>query len=157
MEEDKNMFPWTTKLDWLNILSMLNLESISQIPEFKKDRAIKKLSKFYGIEAMMEFEPSYLDKLVTNELKDLMKKELLQNARQQERLEKKLRNNIVPMKRGGIIRIDPNELKDLKDLEGDPEKMLKYFYKKFLGKDDDDKDDDNDNDKYREDTKGYYI
>ena len=155
MAENNKIFPWTTKLDWLNILSMLNLESISQIPEFKKDRAIKRLNKFYGIEVLMEFEPSYLDKLVVNEFKDLMKKELLQNAREQERMKKKLRNNIVPMKRGGIIRIDPREFKDLKDLDGDPEKMLKYFYKKFLGKDDDDKDDDSD--KYREDTKGYYI
>jgi len=59
------------------------------------------------------------------------------------------------MKRGGIIRIDPREFKDLKDLDGDPEKMLKYFYKKFLGKEDDDKDDDKD--KYREDDTGYYI
>lgn len=155
MEEDNKIFPWTTKLDWLNILSMLNLESIGQILEFKKDRAIKRLTKFYGIEALMEFEPSYLDKLVVNEFKDLMKKELLQNAREQERMKKKLRNNIVPMKRGGIIRIDPREFKDLKDLDGDPEKMLKYFYKKFLGKDDDDKDDDKD--KYREDNTGYYI
>lgn len=155
MEEDNKIFPWTTKLDWLNILSMLNLESISQIPEFKKDRAIKRLNKFYGIEVLMEFEPSYLDKLVVNEFKDLMKKELLQNAREQERMKKKFRNNIVPMKRGGIIRIDPREFKDLKDLDGDPEKMLKYFYKKFLGKDDDDKDDDKD--KYREDNTGYYI
>ncbi len=155
MAEDNKIFPWTTKLDWLNILSMLNLESISQIPEFKKDRAIKRLNKFYGIEVLMEFEPSYLDKLVVNEFKDLMKKELLQNAREQERMKKKLRNNIVPMKRGGIIRIDPREFKDLKDLDGDPEKMLKYFYKKFLGKDDDDKDDDKD--KYREDNTGYYI
>ncbi|MCK4370932.1 MAG: hypothetical protein KAW03_07675 [Candidatus Lokiarchaeota archaeon] len=155
MVEDNKIFPWTTKLDWLNILSMLNLESISQIPEFKKDRAIKRLNKFYGIEVLMEFEPSYLDKLVVNEFKDLMKKELLQNAREQERMKKKLHNNIVPMKRGGIIRIDPREFKDLKDLDGDPEKMLKYFYKKFLGKDDDDKDDDKD--KYREDNTGYYI
>ena len=155
MAENNKIFPWTTKLDWLNILSMLNLESISQIPEFKKDRAIKRLNKFYGIEVLMEFEPSYLDKLVVNEFKDLMKKELLQNAREQERMKKKLRNNIVPMKRGGIIRIDPREFKDLKDLDGDPEKMLKYFYKKFLGKDDDDKDDDKD--KYREDNTGYYI
>ena len=155
MVEDNKIFPWTTKLDWLNILSMLNLESISQIPEFKKDRAIKRLNKFYGIEVLMEFEPSYLDKLVVNEFKDLMKKELLQNAREQERMKKKLRDNIVPMKRGGIIRIDPREFKDLKDLDGDPEKMLKYFYKKFLGKDDDDKEDDKD--KYREDNTGYYI
>jgi len=152
MEEHNKQFCWTTKLDWLNILSMLNLESISQIPEFKRDKAIRRITKFYGTEALMEFEPSYLDKLVVNELQELMKKELLLNARKQERIEKDLRNKIIPMKRGGIIRLDPS---DLEDFKGDPEKMLKYFYKKFLGKDDDDNDDDNDN--YKEDNTGYYI
>ncbi len=152
MEEDNKQFCWTTKLDWLNILSMLNLESISQIPEFKKDKAIRRITKFYGTEALMEFEPSYLDKLVVNELQELMKKELLLNARKQERIEKDLRNKIIPMKRGGIIRLDPS---DLKDFKGDPKEMLKYFYKKFLGKDDDDNDDDKDN--YKEDNTGYYI
>jgi len=33
--------------------------------------------------------------------------------------------------------------------------MLKYFYKKFLGDDDEDKDDDRD--KHKEDNTGYYI
>ncbi len=155
MEDDNNNFAWTAKLDWLNILSMLKLESISQIPETKKDRAIKRVSKFYGAEALLEFEPDYLDKLIVNEFKDLMKKELLLNARKQERIEKEFRNKIIPMKRGGIIRIDPRDLKDLKDFENDPEKLMKYFYKKLLGKDDDDKDDDND--KYKEDKNGYYI
>ncbi len=155
MEEDDKQYCWTTKLDWLNILSLLNLESISQIPEFKKDRAIKRISKFYSTEELLEFDPSYLDKLVVNELKDLMKKELLQNEREQERMEKTFRNKIIPLKKGGIIRIDPRDLKDLKDFEGDPEKMMKYFYKKLLGNDDDDKDDDKD--KYKEDNTGYYI
>ena len=155
MEENDKQFCWTTKLDWLNILSMLHLESISQIPEFKKDKAIKRITKFYGTEDLIEFEPSYLDKLVGNELQELMKKELLQNARQRERMEKELRNKVIPMKKGGIIRIDPRDFKDLKDIEGDPDKMLKYFYKKFMGGDDDDKDDDKD--KLKEDNTGYYI
>lgn len=155
MEEDNKQFSWTTKLDWLNILSKLNLGSISQIPEFKRDKALRRITKFYGTEALMEFEPNYLDKLVVNELKELMKKELLLNVRRQERIEKDIRNKIIPMKRGGIIRLDPN---DLKDFKGDPEEiqdMLKYFYKKFLGKDDDDNDDERDN--YKEDNTGYYI
>ncbi|UCD01421.1 MAG: hypothetical protein JSV23_11185 [Promethearchaeota archaeon] len=152
MEEDNKQFCWTTKLDWLNILSMLNLESISQIPEDKKDKAVRRITKFYGTEALLDFEPSYLDKLVVNELKELMKKKLRSKAEEQIRSEKQLRDNIIPLKRGGIIRIDPQ---DLKDFNGDPEEMLKYFYKKFLGKDDDDKDDDTD--KYKEDNTGYYI
>ena len=152
MEEENKDYSWSTKLDWLNILSFLNLESISQVPEYKKDKAIKRITKFYGPEALMEFEPSYLDKLVTNELKELMKKELLLNARRQEKIEKDLRDKIIPLKRGGIIKIDP---RDLKDFKGDPEDVLKYFYKKFLGEDDDDKDDEKDN--YKEDNTGYYI
>jgi hypothetical protein len=152
MEENNKEYSWSTKLDWLNILSKLNLESISQIPEFKKEKAIKRITKFYGSEVLIEFEPNYLDKLVVNELKELMKKELILNARRQEKIEKDLRNKIIPLKKGGIIKIDP---RDLKDFKGDPEDMLKYFYKKFLGKDDDDKDDDKDN--YKEDNTGYYI
>ena len=60
---------------------------------------------------------------------------------------------MIPFKQGGIIKIDP---RDLKDFKGDPEDMLKYLYKKFLGDNkDDDKDDDND--KYNEDKNHYYI
>ncbi|MFX1347280.1 MAG: hypothetical protein ACFE92_01265 [Promethearchaeota archaeon] len=152
MEEDNQHFSWTIKLDWLNILAMLNLESISQIPEFKKDKAIRRITKFYGNKALMEFEPSYLDKLVVNELKELMKKELLQYAKREEKIQKEFRDKIIPMKRGGIIRIDPQ---DLKDFKGDPQDILKYFYKKFMGEDDDDTDDDADD--YKEDKTGYYI
>ncbi len=152
MEEDNKEYGWTIKLDWLNILSLLNLDSISQIPEYKRDKAIKRITKFYSPVALMDFEPSYLDNLVANELKELMKKELLLNARRQEKIEKDLRDKVMPFKRGGIIRIDP---RDLKDFKGDPEDMLKYFYKKLLGEDDDDNDDDKDN--YKEDNTGYYI
>ncbi len=152
MEDDNKLLSWAVKLDWLNILSKLNLESISQIPKFKKEKALKRITKFYGPEALLDFEPNYLDNLVINELKDLMKKELLLNERKQQKMEKELREKVVPLKRGSIIKIDP---RDLKDFKGDPEDMLKYFYKKFLGKDDDDSDDDNDN--YKEDNTHYYI
>ncbi len=152
MEEDNKQLSWTVKLDWLNIISKLNLESINQIPKFKKEKALKRITKFYSLEALLEFEPDYLDKLVINELKELMKKELLLNERNQERMEKELRDKVIPLKRGSIIKIDP---RDLKDFKGDPEDMLKYFYKKFLGKDDDDNEDDNDN--YNEDNTHYYI
>jgi len=151
MEEDDKLLSWAVKLDWLNILSKLNLESISQIPKFKKQKALKRITKFYGPEALLEFEPDYLDKLVVNELQELMKKELLLNQRKQERMEKELRDKVIPLKRGSIIKIDP---RDLKDFKGDPEDMLKYFYKKFLGKDDDDNDD---NDNFNEDNTHYYI
>lgn len=151
MEEDDKLLSWAVKLDWLNILSKLNLESISQIPKFKKQKALKRITRFYGPEALLEFEPGYLDKLVINELQELMKKELLLNERKQERMEKELRDKVIPLKRGSIIKIDP---RDLKDFKGDPEDMLKYFYKKFLGKDEDD---DDDNDNYNEDNTHYYI
>ena len=151
MEEDEKELRWTFKLDWLNILSMLNLESISQIPESKKEKALKRISKFYSHEDLLDFEPSYLDKLVVNELRELMKRELLLNEKEQKRIEKNLRNKIIPMKSGGIIKIDPNDLP--KDFKDNPEELIKYF-KKFLGQDEDD---DDDTDNYKEDNTGYYI
>ncbi len=150
MTNNEEKLSWTVKLDWLNILSMLRLVSISKIPEFKREKAVRRVSKTYDIQTLMECEPETLDKFVVNELRDLMKKELLQNVKNQERIEQQMRNRFIPMKKGGIIRLDP---RDLKDFKGDPEEMLKFFYKKFLGEggDDDDKDDD------REDNTGYYI
>ncbi|MFX1488303.1 MAG: hypothetical protein ACFFBI_04090 [Promethearchaeota archaeon] len=152
MAENDKESRWTIKLDWLNILSMLNLDNINQITESKKTRAIKKLTSIYGFEKLMTFEPDYLEKLMVKELKEVMKKELALNARRKEKLEREMRNKVIPFKRGGIIKLDPQ---DLKDFKGDPEEMLKYFYKKFLGDNDDDNDDDKD--KYKEDNTGYYI
>ena len=152
MEEDNKQFCWATKLDWLNIISMLKLESISQIPSYKKDKAIRRITKFYGTEALLDFEPQYLDKLMVNELKELMKKELILNERRQERREKELRNKIIPFNKGGIIKIDPRDLP--KDFNGDPNEIMKYL-KKFFSDDDEDKDDDKD--PYKEDNTGYYI
>ena len=151
MAEDKKDFRWTVKLDWFNIVLMLKLDSINQIPELKKGKAIRKLTKTCGQEKLMTFEPEHLDNLIVNELKDLMKKELLLNEKKQKEMERNLRNKVIPFKKGGIIKIDP---RDLKDFKGDPEDMLKYLYKKFLG---DNKDDDKDDDKDNEDRNHYYI
>jgi len=137
MTEDEKTLLWTIKLDWLNIVSMLNLNDITQITEIKKLKALKRVNTKYGSEKLMDFEPEYLESLVAEELKELMKKKLSANAKIQAEREKEIRSKL----RGGIIKLDPSELKD--------------FYKKFLGKDDDDKDDEKD--KYNEDNTSYYI
>lgn len=152
MAENDNDFSWTVKLDWLNILNLLKLDKIKHISEFKKERAIKRVTKTYGTKALLEIEPERLDTLVANELKELMKKELTFYAKKQEQLEKEIRSKIIPFKKGGIIRIDP---RDLKDFNGDPKELMKYFLKKFSG--DDDEDNDDERDKYKEDNTGYYI
>ncbi len=151
MAEDEKDFRWTVKLDWFNIVLLLKLDNINQIPEPKKGKAIRKLTKINGQEKLMTFEPEHLDNLIVNELKVLMKKELLLNEKKQKEMERNLRNKVIPFKKGGIIKIDP---RDLKDFKGDPEDMLKYLYKKFLG---DNKDDDKDDDKDNEDRNHYYI
>jgi len=154
MSDNGQELSWTVKLDWLNIVLMLKLQSITEIPEFKREKAIKHVSKMYGIQTLTECEPETLDKFVVNELRDIMKKELIQNAKKQARVEKEIRNKFIPMKKGGIIRLDP---RDLKDFKGDPEEMLKYFYKKFLGKGGDDDDNDEGKDKNKDDNTSYYI
>jgi len=145
---------WSYQLDWLNIIKLLGLKSIIQIPEFKKDKAIKKVTKIYGTELLLTFKPTELDELVANELRDLMKRELLINSRKQEKLEKEARSKMMPFKKGGIIGINMNDLKDL-DPNADPEEIFKFLSKKFLG--DDDEDDEDRNDRYDEDKSGYYI
>ena len=152
MTEEESNFLWRVKLDWLKILQKLNLDNINQIAEFKKIKALKKINAKYGSENLMDFEPEYLENLVADELKEIMKKELSINAKKQAERERAIRSKVIPFKKGGIIKLDP---RDLKDFNGDEKEMLKFFYKKFLGRDDDDKDDDKD--KYKEDNTGYYI
>jgi hypothetical protein len=153
MTEYENELRWTIKLDWFNIVIMLKLENINQISEIKKGKALRRITRLYGLEKLMASEPAHLEALVVNELKELMKKELRDLEKEQRDMEKEIRNKVIPFKQGGIIKIDP---RDLKDFKGDPEDMLKYLYKKFLGDNkDDDKDDDKD--KYSEDKTGYYI
>jgi len=72
---------WALQLDWLNIVSILRLDSIEQIPETKRERAIKRISKLYGAESLLSFQPSELDELVANYLRELMRKELIMHAR----------------------------------------------------------------------------
>ncbi|TFG01972.1 MAG: hypothetical protein EU542_05950 [Promethearchaeota archaeon] len=146
---------WSYQLDWLNIISILGLDSINQIPEYKKDKAIKKLSKTYGDEVLLTLKPDELDELVANELSDLMKKELALHERQQEKMQRELKNRLGSLKKGGMIPINLNDFKDL-DPDVDLEELIKYFSKKFMGEDDD-KDKDDDYDPYDEDKSGYYI
>jgi len=147
---------WSVKLDWLSILQILKLESINQIPEFKREKAIKKVTKTYDIDTLMEMDPIELDKLVVHELRDLMRKELNNiRARKKERLEQQ--SKFVPFKNGGVFRINPRDFKDL-DIDpenADPEKILKQVAKKLMKDDDDDSDDDKK--KYKEDNTGFYI
>lgn len=152
---EKNSF-WSVKLDWLNILQLLKLESINQIPEFKREKAIKKVTKTYDIDTLMEMDPIDLDKLVVHELRELMRKELNNiRARKKERLEQQ--SKFVPFKNGGVFKINPRDFKDL-DIDpenADPEEILKQIAKKLMKDDDDDSDDDKK--KYKEDNTGYYI
>jgi hypothetical protein len=145
---------WFYQLDWLNILNILGLDSISQIPEFKKNKAIKNLSKQFGDELLLTFKPTELDELVANELRNVMRKELTIHTRQQERKERELKNRLGSLQKGGVIPINLNDLKDI-DPDADLEDLIKYFSKKFMNDDNDDNDDDSDT--YDEDKSGYYI
>ena len=142
---------WAYQLDWLNIISILRLDSIEQIPETKRDRVIKRISKLYGAESLLSFKPSELDELVANDLRELMKKELIMHARRKEKIAKQMRAKMSPFKNPGVIGIDMNEIKDM-----NPDELMKFFSNKFMGKKNDD-DQDDDNDKYSEDRHSYYI
>ena len=142
---------WVLMLDWSNIVSILQLDTVDQIPEIKKERVIKKISKLYGEESLLSFNPSELDELVANELRELMRKELIMHARQKEKLEKQMKARMSPFKNQGVMRIDMNEIKDM-----NPDELMKFFSEQLMGKKDDD-DQDDDNDKYSEDKNSYYI
>jgi len=142
---------WAYQLDWLNIVSILRLDSIEQIPETKRERVIKRISKLYGAESLLSFKPSELDELVANDLRELMRKELIMHARRKEKIAKQMRAKMSPFKNPGVIGIDMNEIKDM-----NPDELMKFFSNKLMGKKDDD-DQDDDNDKYSEDRHSYYI
>jgi len=142
---------WAYQLDWLNILSILRLDSIEQIPETKRERVVKRISKLYGAESLLSFKPSELDELVANDLRELMRKELIMHARRKEKIAKQMKAKMSPFKNPGVIGIDMNEIKDM-----NPDELMKFFSNKLMGKKkDDDQDDDNDN--YSEDKNSYYI
>ena len=142
---------WALQLDWLNIVSILGLDTIDQILESKKERAIRKITKDYGSELLLSFNPSELDELVANELRDLMKKEIASHARRKERQERQMRAKMAPFRNPGVMRIDMNEIKDM-----NPEELMKFFSNRLMGKKDDDEDDEED-DTYSEDKDSYYI
>ena len=142
---------WAYQLDWLNIVSILRLDIIDQIPEVKRERVIKRITKLYGSESLLSFKPSELDELVANDLRELMKKELVMHARQKQKIEKQMKAKMSPLKNPGVIGIDMNEIKDM-----NPDELMKFFSNKLMGKKDDD-DQDDDNDKYNEDKNSYYI
>ncbi len=141
---------WAYQLDWLNIVTILGLDSIDQISEDKRIRVTKKLSKLYGSEPLLSFKPQELDELVASELKNLMEKELRDIRRQKDKMEKQIKSRIPSFKRPGVIPIDMNDLKNLPD---EVKKMLSKMFMQNEG--DDDKDDDGDN--YSEDNNSYYI
>ncbi len=146
---------WTIKLDWLNIVYLLGLESIDEISEQKKDKVIKKISRTIDKETLLDLDPHKLDKIVADELAEVMKKELTQKARENEKKEKELRTNFIPFNNGANIYIDPKDLKDFNiDMDGDPQEFLKKIAKKLFSGD---TDPDDDNDKSQEDSTGYYI
>jgi len=142
---------WAYQLDWLNIVSILRLDSIEQIPEIKRERVIKRISKLYGAESLLSFKPSELDELVASDLRELMKKELIMHARRKEKIAKQMKAKNSPLRNPGVIGIDMNEIKDM-----NPDELMKFFSNKFMGKKNDD-DQDDDNDKYSEDKNSYYI
>ncbi|MFW9952604.1 MAG: hypothetical protein ACFFKA_20985 [Candidatus Thorarchaeota archaeon] len=136
---------WTLQLDWLNIVRILELESITEIPEYKKEKALKKLSKQYGTDLLNSFAPDELDELVANELREGMKKELIILQKAKEKQERDLQNKLAPFKKSGIIGIDM-----------DPDDFMKFF-KNAMRRGDDDDDKDDDLDRSDDDRNGYYI
>ena len=141
---------WVYHLDWSNIITILGLDKMEQIPEDKRNKVTKKLSKLYGSESMLSFNPQELDELVASELKNLMEKELRSHAKQKEKMEKQMRARMPSLKRPGVIPIDMNDIKDL------PDEIKKMFSKMFMQNEGDD-DSDDDSDKYSEDKNSYYI
>ncbi|MEJ2248428.1 MAG: hypothetical protein P8Y70_00980 [Candidatus Lokiarchaeota archaeon] len=146
---------WSIKIDWLNVLSILGLDSIEQIPEDKRQKAIKKVSKSFDADILSDLTPEELEELVANELRDILKREILAIKREKERMRRDIQNRIVPLGNGAKFKIN---IDDLKNLEGMNNDFIKKLLKMFKGSDDDDDDDDDDNDsRIHEDRTGYYI
>ena len=146
---------WSFQLDWLNIISLLGFHSIDQIPESKKLKALKKITKLYGTEMLLTLKPRELDELVTDELRGLLKRELMDDARQKQKIEREIRQKMLPLKNGKVIGINMRDLRDL-DPNADMEEIMKYFSKKFLKNEEDDEKDD-DHEDIDEDKTGIYI
>ena len=151
MTENDKELRWTVILDWLNIVSKLNLSNINQISEIKKLKALRRITKIYGSEKLITLEPENLEEIVVKELKELMKKELALLARKEKERIENLQSKVMPFRGGGVFKLDP---KDLKQFNGDPEKLLKHLYKKFREKEEDKAEDKKE---YKEDNDFYFI
>ncbi|MFW5895364.1 MAG: hypothetical protein ACOCT9_01340 [archaeon] len=157
----KEKLRWTIKLDWSNIINLIGLDSVSDIPEEKRLNALETITERFGTHQLLNFDPpEELDELVAEELKNLMKKELNEKRKRAKRIKKKFKGRMIPMKNGGIFKFNINDLKDLKDLDlnQDPKELIRNLYKKIMTDADEDEDgDDDDDSRVREDRTGYYI
>jgi hypothetical protein len=151
MTSDNN---WSIQLDWLNIINILGIDRIEQIPKSKKSRALKKVTKEYGSELLNTMKPGELDQIVANELRSVMKRELNEISKRNEKIQKEIQSKMLPLKKGKIIGINMSDLRDL-DPKADIEDIIKYFSKKLNDNDDDDDSDDEDGPD--EDKNGIYI
>ena len=123
---------WALQLDWSNIVSILRLDKFDQIPEAKKVRVIKKVSKLYGAKALLSFNPSELDELEANELREMMRKEIITHTRQKEKLERQMKARMTPFKNQGVMRIDMNEIKDLNPEPAGPFSGIFLVFGQFI-------------------------
>ncbi|MFO8019900.1 MAG: hypothetical protein R6U96_14845 [Promethearchaeia archaeon] len=157
----KENLRWTIKLDWSNIVSLIGLDSLSEIPEDKRMDALESITERFGTRQLLNFDPpEELDELVAEELKKLMKKELNEKHKKAKRMKKKFKGRMVPMKNGGIFKFNINDFKDLDlDPNQDPKDLIRSLYKKLMtdADEDDDGDDDDKDSQVREDRTGYYI
>lgn len=153
MSENYN---WSFQLDWLNILKILGLVKIEQIPKSKKSKALKRITKVYGDEVLNTLKPEELDEIVANELRVLMRKELNEISKQNKFIEKEIRTKMFPLKKGRVIGINMSDLKDL-DPNADIEDIIKFFSKKLNRNDDEEDLDADEEDKPDDDKSGIYI
>ncbi len=140
---------WTGKLDWLNILNLMDFESISQISDFERNKAIQTVTDLYGSEFLLEVEPEELDSLVVHELKLLLKDKINLRSKQQKKAELE-QKKMLKMS-------NPKKIKTYFYGIGDPEMIPKEIYKymKKMRDDEDDEDDDSAND--NEDNTSYHL
>lgn len=139
---------WLVKVDWYNIVEQLSLDSIDQIPEYKLTKAISKVEKDFSIEQLEEMEPNMLEAYLFHELRKLLQKELAERNRKKREVQNS--GKIIPLKNGGIIKIDASDFKKMKGDEKGFQEMLKGMMDNFT-KSEDEEDDEN------EDSTGYYI
>ncbi len=142
-------YAWTGKLDWLNILNLMNFDSISQVSDMERYKAIQTVTDLYGPEFLIEVEPEELDSLVVHELKIILKDKINLRSKQLKKAEIE-QKKMLKMS-------NPKKVKTYFYGMGDPEMIPKEIYKymKKMREDEDDDDDDSTSDS--EDNASYYL